>query len=140
MGDVRSLVPVGDDLWVSGRFSAAGGRPAFSVSTWNLRTGSFGGPASVSATAGIKAATFAGASGARVSFALEREGLAELGGFDVRGARLRVLAPGRFAAGAHEVEWDGRDASGSRVAPGVYFLQLRVDGAVVASGRTVALR
>jgi len=71
---------------------------------------------------------------------MEREGLAELGVYDVRGARVSTVARERFTAGTHDAEWNGRDASGSPVAPGVYFLQLRVDGVVVASGRTVSLR
>ena len=29
-----------------------------------------------------------------------------------------------MAAGPHRVAWDGRDESGMRVAPGIYFTQL----------------
>jgi flagellar hook assembly protein FlgD len=31
-------------------------------------------------------------------------------------------------AGTHEVEWDGRDEAGRRVAAGVYLCRLRAEG------------
>lgn len=49
--------------------------------------------------------------------------------FDVLGRRLRTL-PGPRVPGEHAVVWDGRDAAGRRVAAGVYFIGLRVDGRV----------
>jgi flagellar hook assembly protein FlgD len=33
-----------------------------------------------------------------------------------------------MAMGAHEVNWDGRDASGSHVASGVYYAKVAADG------------
>jgi len=44
--------------------------------------------------------------------------------FDVRGRCVRALAPGA-AVGATTLFWDGLDRGGQRVAPGVYFVQLR---------------
>lgn len=40
------------------------------------------------------------------------------------GARVRRLAAGHFAAGRHEVYWDGRDDQGRDVASGTYLLRL----------------
>jgi len=41
--------------------------------------------------------------------------------YDVRGALVRRLQSGALGAGAHRVAWDGRDAAGARVRPGLYF-------------------
>lgn len=48
--------------------------------------------------------------------------------FDVRGRRIRQIAEGNYAAGAHELAWDVRDDSARRVHSGTYLVQLRVDG------------
>jgi hypothetical protein len=47
--------------------------------------------------------------------------------FDVGGRRVRTLAADRLGVGAHTIDWDGRDGRGTRVAPGVYVVQLRTD-------------
>ena len=43
---------------------------------------------------------------------------------DVLGRTVRVLHDGQQAAGPHQPVWDGRDASGQAVAPGMYLLRL----------------
>jgi len=43
---------------------------------------------------------------------------------DVRGRRIALLASAMFAAGHHELAWDGRDAGGKPVPPGIYFARL----------------
>jgi hypothetical protein len=71
-------------------------------------------------------------SGGRTSltFHLSRTGQASLEIVGVDGRRVRELARGRFAPGPHAFEWDGRDADGRAVAPGVYFAVARTpDGA-----------
>jgi len=52
----------------------------------------------------------------------------QLAVYDVRGRLVRQLVDGEQPAGATEIEWDGRDASGRRVAAGVYFFRLRAAG------------
>ncbi len=45
--------------------------------------------------------------------------------FDVLGRKIRALVAGRhFAAGPHELLWDGRDQAGDEVAVGVYIYRL----------------
>jgi hypothetical protein len=44
--------------------------------------------------------------------------------FDLSGRRLRVLAAGEHRAGVHALTWDGRDAAGARVRPGVYLYRV----------------
>ncbi len=48
--------------------------------------------------------------------------------FDVAGREVATLAHGAWPAGAHEVRWDGRDASGAPAAPGLYFARFAAGG------------
>ncbi len=48
--------------------------------------------------------------------------------YDVTGRNVRTLFAGPRDAGRHEFAWDGRDAAGTPVAAGVYFVRLRADG------------
>lgn len=53
---------------------------------------------------------------------------AEVSLFDVRGRLVRTIAKGTYRAGYQNVSWDGLDASGRRVAAGVYFLRAQSAG------------
>jgi len=44
------------------------------------------------------------------------------------GRRVMTLADGRAAAGRHSLTWDGRDASGTPVGSGVYWIRLESGG------------
>lgn len=48
--------------------------------------------------------------------------------YDVGGARVRTLVDRAQEAGAHEIEWDGRDDGGGQVSSGVYFYRLTTAG------------
>lgn len=69
----------------------------------------------------------------------ERTMSATLAIFDVSGKRVRTL-DGNSSAGWNEVTWYGRDDSGRAVGSGTYFVQLRADGALVASQRVTMLK
>ncbi len=45
--------------------------------------------------------------------------------YDLSGREIKRLVDGRQSAGAHRVQWDGRDAVGNRVAAGTYFYRLQ---------------
>ena len=75
----------------------------------------------------------------QISFALPRAATVDLRVFAVDGREIARLASGAWPAGAHQVEWNGRDVSGTRVATGVYFLRLMADGAT-ETRRIVSLR
>ena len=60
-------------------------------------------------------------------------GLQELTVCDVLGRVVRRLGSGWFDAGARERTWDGRDDSGTRVPPGIYYAQLKAAAGVVRS-------
>jgi len=74
-----------------------------------------------------------------IRFTLTKEGPVDLSIFDVRGRRVRDLADGDQSVGVHRIAWNARDARGSRVAAGVYFIRLAAAGAVETE-RVVLLR
>ena len=76
----------------------------------------------------------------RISFELETSGRATLAIYDVRGRLVRSLVDSDLAARRWTASWDGRDASGRRLATGVYFARLAVNGRVAATGKVVIVR
>jgi hypothetical protein len=65
---------------------------------------------------------------ARFALAMPRDARVSLGIFDAGGRRVRELVSGSLPAGEHTRVWDLRDDAGHRVAPGLYFATLDVDG------------
>lgn len=74
-----------------------------------------------------------------VRFRLERAGHVQLHIYDASGHRIASLDPGGLAVGSHAVRWNGTDRSGARVANGVYFYDLRLDGRPLGTARKVTL-
>lgn len=64
---------------------------------------------------------------ANVHFVLTQRERVALSLFDVTGRKVRDLVQGDFAAGGHDVAWDGLDAAGRAAAPGVYLARLKGD-------------
>ncbi len=64
----------------------------------------------------------------RLAWTLTETADAELAVYDVRGARVRTLARGRWQAGEHSVEWTGDDDAGRPLAPGLYFVRFESRG------------
>lgn len=52
------------------------------------------------------------------------------GVYDRRGQRLVDILDDERGVGVWPVEWDGKNASGKRVAPGIYFIQVETNGRV----------
>jgi hypothetical protein len=73
-----------------------------------------------------------------IRYALSRAGDVALDIYNVRGQHVITLVVRRQAAGYHDVDWDGRNGAGSRVASGVYFYRLRV-GDFVATRKMVLI-
>lgn len=65
---------------------------------------------------------------ATLEWSVPRSQPASLVVFDIAGRAVRTLVEGDVAAGRRTSVWDLRDASGERVAPGVYFARLRSPG------------
>lgn len=74
-----------------------------------------------------------------ISFGLPRHDRVELGIFDLQGRQLVMLARGDLPAGQYTRKWNGMDASGKRVNPGVYFYRLKV-GSEIRTLRGVLLQ
>jgi hypothetical protein len=62
---------------------------------------------------------------ARVPFEMPAAGPATISVYDVAGRLVRELAAGTFEAGPQSVIWDGRNASGTAVGSGVYYIRLK---------------
>jgi hypothetical protein len=63
----------------------------------------------------------------RIGFSVSRSGEAKLRVFDVQGRLVRTLVNGPVDAGAHVVDWNGRNDQGRRVSSGVYFYRLEAE-------------
>lgn len=63
--------------------------------------------------------------GTRIEYGLPEGTEIALSVFDARGRRVRVLERGFQGPGTHQVNWDGRDDSGGRLAAGMYLLRLQ---------------
>jgi hypothetical protein len=59
-----------------------------------------------------------------IAFALDRAQRIRVTVCDLSGRCVKILADGPREAGSHEMEWDGRDAGGARVASGGYLVLL----------------
>ncbi len=73
----------------------------------------------------------------RISFCLAQDAPAVVDILDMRGRVVRVLANETYAAGRHEVVWDGADTEGQRMPSGAYLVRLRSGG--VERARFVSL-
>jgi hypothetical protein len=64
----------------------------------------------------------------RLSYALPAAGAVRLCLYDLSGRQVRTLVSGEREAGAHTVEWDGRDERGVPLPSGTYFARLTAGG------------
>jgi hypothetical protein len=91
-------------------------------------TGSTDVPPSSAALAFLPPAPNPGRGAVRFRFTLARAGEAKLAIYATSGARVRTLVSETRAAGPGEALWDGRDARGRRVPPGLYLARLEAGG------------
>ncbi len=75
----------------------------------------------------------------RISFVLGARSRVAAGVYDVQGRLVKPLAGSVLPAGAHEIEWDGRDSRGRRVSAGIYFTRIEAGGMALTS-KVIALR
>ncbi|OPL18087.1 MAG: hypothetical protein AVO35_06170 [Candidatus Aegiribacteria sp. MLS_C] len=59
--------------------------------------------------------------------------------YDTAGRLVRTEDLGSSPAGQHSVSWDGRDASGAELSPGIYFIRL-VSAEEEVSAKVVIMR
>ncbi len=70
---------------------------------------------------------------ARITVNLARGGALEGAVYDADGRSVRRLGGAPRAVGRHDLDWDGRDERGVRVAAGIYFLRLGAAGSEVTA-------
>jgi hypothetical protein len=73
----------------------------------------------------------------RIEYSVPERTVVDLAVYNVRGQRVRTLANGPRETGRYQVAWDGRDASGRRVAAGVYFYRLDADFGSLTNKMTI---
>ncbi len=59
-----------------------------------------------------------------LSFSLPAVADLEAAVYDVAGRKVRSIGSGRYSAGTHTMNWDGRDSGGRVLPSGVYFVRL----------------
>ena len=64
------------------------------------------------------------ANGTAFTFSLDQRSPVRVEVFDAAGRLIRGLEDRELAAGAHTIQWNGRDASGQRVSSGVYWVRV----------------
>jgi hypothetical protein len=78
-------------------------------------------------------------SGVTLEYVLPAHGDVEISVYDCRGRQVRRFGRHRSAAGTHTLTWDGRDARGRSVGPGIYFYTVKA-GQLSATTKSVVLR
>jgi hypothetical protein len=63
---------------------------------------------------------------ASIPFWLANRGEVDVSVYAVRGSLVRRFVLGSLGAGRHQIDWDGRNTRGTRVASGIYFIELHV--------------
>lgn len=91
-------------------------------------------PAAASSDFALAAVPNPSAAAVTLRYAQPHEGAVAIDVFDASGRRVRRVVDGWQPAGEGRATWDGRDAGGARVSPGIYFA--RLEGA----GRALVLR
>lgn len=61
-----------------------------------------------------------------IEFAINREDLAQLNIYNIRGEMVRQILEDRLPAGPYSLTWDGTDGEGRALASGQYFARLRI--------------
>ncbi len=128
-----------DTLFVGGDFTTAGGKYAVGLSSW-APAGAVGAEAPAPrAVLELRAAPTPFAGSTTLHWSLPHASHVRAQVFDLAGRVLATLHDGALPAGAHARAWDGRDADGRTVPPGVYLVRVTA-GDRVEHGRVVRLR
>jgi subtilisin-like proprotein convertase family protein len=75
----------------------------------------------------------------RIRFGLPKAEEVDLSVFNIEGRKVGALATGLHEPGTYEVEWNGTDTRGRRVASGIYFYRLRA-GTFSATKKMLLMR
>jgi serine protease AprX len=73
---------------------------------------------------------------ASLMFTLPRKGDITLEVFDATGRKVSTVAEGRYEGGTHQIVWNRKDAHGTTVPQGIYFVRLKAKG-IEAKGKLI---
>jgi hypothetical protein len=128
-GMITTMLFSGDDLYIGGDFSLAGGISSYQFAIWHSSL-----PAAVEEKPVVDRAEENSIIVANhpnpcfgrttITFTLPRSGDATLTIFNGHGQEVEQLASGRFEEGTHTVEWEPRD-----LPAGVYLCRVKSGGA-----------
>lgn len=118
-----------DSLFVGGDFTVAGGHYACGIASWAGAAPTGAPPAPRAADLALRAAPSPFADRTTIAWTQPVAARASVQVIDLAGRAIATLHDGALPAGAHARAWDGRDAGGAAVPPGVYLVR------VVAGGR-----
>jgi hypothetical protein len=123
-GQVRSLQGIGDQLYVGGRFSRAGGKNSSAIARWDMsEENRFA--ATLAARSGVPNPFTSSTS---IALRLTAPGHVRVTVFDTRGRRISVLEDADRAAGSWSVTWGGRTSRGEQAPAGLYFIRVETPG------------
>lgn len=137
-GTVDALTAGGGLVSVGGVFTTIGNRPFAHVAVFTDGTAGVA-PVTRAPIAQLEIAPNPSRGAASLRFRMPAAAAGEVAIYDLAGRRVRVLARGDFAAGDRRMSWDGRDASGRPVAPGLYFARVRA-GALDLTAHVLRLK
>jgi len=61
-------------------------------------------------------------------FSIEKNSKVEIYVYDITGARVKTILSDKLSNGEYLLKWYGRNESGSKVAPGIYFIDFLING------------
>ncbi len=130
-GDVAMIVNYNNQLVVGGSFNIAGNKVAIGLATWTKRS-----PTDIDEDETPVLPTEFSLSqnypnpfnpSTSIEFSLPKSSHVIVSVFNLLGQKVRELTDKEYSAGNHSVSWDSNDASGNRVASGIYFYRVRTD-------------
>ncbi len=77
--------------------------------------------------------------GTQLAFELAKEAPVSFEIMNIAGRVVARVPERTYAAGPGQVAWDARTPDGGRLPPGLYFVRMRVAGAIVGGGKLIAM-
>ncbi|TMQ67690.1 MAG: T9SS type A sorting domain-containing protein [Candidatus Eisenbacteria bacterium] len=75
-----------------------------------------------------------------LAFSLREPASVSFDVLDMAGRVVNRITSQRWEAGTWSVGWDGRRSQGTEAPPGIYFVQMRVDGRPIGLSRLALIR
>lgn len=135
-GQILAFQESNGSLYAGGYFSAAGGKSSFGIARWNGLLSPAPGPGALWLSQG-RPNPFRAASD--FSFEIKHGGRVIVAVYDVQGREVAIIEDRVRPPGAYDARWDGREASGKRVAAGIYFISVRQSDGSTTSRKVVLL-